>query len=214
MHLSDHWDTVHTSKASEQTSWYQPHLHTSLEWIIRAAPSRDTSIIDIGAGQSTLIDDLLADGYRNLTALDISPAALDRSRARLAASPLAEAASHVRWLAADIAYPDLAPDTLPPAAFDLWHDRAVFHFLTKSAQRQTYVTHLAASLRPSGRAILATFGPEGPQKCSGLPTMRYSAQSLAAELGPQFTLQHSALINHTTPAGAAQQFLYCDFLRA
>lgn len=210
----DHWNTIHTSKSPEQTSWYEPHLHTSLEWIIRAAPDRSASIIDIGAGQSTLIDDLLFADYRNLTALDIASAALDRSRARLAALPVAEAASHVGWLVADVAQPDLPPDTLPPAAFNLWHDRAVFHFLTEPAQRQTYIERLAASLRPSGRAILATFGPDGPQKCSGLPTMRYSADSLSAELGPQFTLQHSALIDHATPTGTTQQFLYCDFRRA
>ncbi|HUY81304.1 MAG TPA: class I SAM-dependent methyltransferase [Acidobacteriaceae bacterium] len=213
MHLREHWESVHISKSPEQTSWYQPHLHTSLEWTTRATPSRDSAIIDIGAGQSTLVDDLLAAGYRNLTILDIASAALDRSRARLAASPLAEAASRVRWLAADIAQPDLPPHALPPATFDLWHDRAVFHFLTTPAQRQSYISRLAAALIPGGHLILATFGPDGPQKCSGLPAARYSADSLSAELGPQFTLQHSALIDHTTPAGATQQFLYCDFLR-
>ena len=213
MPTRDHWNSVHTLKSPDQTSWFQPHLHTSLEWITRAVPSHDATIIDIGAGQSTLVDDLLAAGYRNITVLDFASSALDRSRARLDASPLAEAASHVRWLTADIADPDLPPDTLPPASIDLWHDRAVFHFLTAPAQRQTYTARLAASLRPSGHAILATFGPDGPQKCSGLPTMRYSAESLSAELGPAFALQHSVLIDHTTPNGATQQFLYGDFLR-
>jgi len=160
MQLREHWESVHSSKATEQTSWYQPHLRTSLEWITRVAPARNASIIDI------------------------APAALDRSRARLVALPVAEAASHVRWLAADIAQPDLALDALPPAAYDLWHDRAVFHFLTEPAQRQAYIARLAASIRPSGHTILATFGPDGPQKCSGLPTMRYSAPSLSARTRP------------------------------
>jgi SAM-dependent methyltransferase len=214
MNHRDHWESVHASRAPEQTSWYQPHLRTSLDWIVRAAPSRDAAIIDIGSGQSTLVDDLLGTGYHDLTVLDISSKALRKSQSRLAATPLAAAARSVRWLTADIAQLPLQSDPLQPASFDLWHDRAVFHFLTEPAQRHAYIANLAASLRPSGHVILATFGPDGPQQCSGLPAVHYSADSLASELGPQFALKRNALIDHTTPTGATQQFLYCNFLRA
>lgn len=211
MDLQRHWESVYHTKSPDQTSWYQPHLHTSIEWILCAAPSRDAAIIDIGAGQSTLVDDLLAAGYRKITALDISAAALARSRDRLRFSPLAAPASKVRWITADISQPQLPPNTLSKASIDLWHDRAVFHFLTEPSQRAAYLRQLTTALRPGGQIILATFAPNGPETCSGLPVRRYSAQELQAELGPQFQLEESADVNHNTPFGTTQPFVYCRF---
>lgn len=202
MDSQTHWDHVYQTKSADQTSWYQPHLHTSLEWISTAAPDRSASIIDVGGGESTLADDLLVLGYRNITVLDIAEAAVAKSRHRLG-----PAANQIKWLIADI-----TTAALPPRSYDLWHDRAVFHFLTDPAQRRAYARQLASSLRPSGHAVIATFGPEGPQKCSGLQTLRYDAESLLHELGPDFRLLESAILDHQTPFGTKQQFLYCDFL--
>jgi len=197
-----HWDHVYQTKSAGQTSWYQPHLQTSLDWIAAAAPDRSASIIDVGGGESTLADDLLVLGYRNVTVLDLSEAAIAKSQNRLGG-----ATEQINWLVADI-----TTATLPPRSYDLWHDRAVFHFLTDPAQRRSYAQRLASSLRPAGHAVIATFGPGGPEKCSGLPTSRYDAESVLHELGPDFRIAKSALVNHQTPFGTKQQFLYCDFI--
>lgn len=202
MDSQTHWDHVYQTKSAGQTSWYQPHLHASLEWIAAAAPDRSASIIDVGAGESTLADDLLALGYRNLTVLDLSEAAITKSQHRLGS-----AASQITWLTADI-----TTAALPAHTYDLWHDRAVFHFLTDPAQRRAYARQLASSLRPAAHAVIATFGPDGPQKCSGLPTRRYNADSLLHALGPDFRIAKSSLLDHHTPFGTTQQFLYCDFI--
>jgi 2-polyprenyl-3-methyl-5-hydroxy-6-metoxy-1,4-benzoquinol methylase len=197
-----HWEHVYQTKSPEATSWYQPHLRTSVEWITAAAPDRSASIIDIGAGESTLADDLLALGYRNITVLDISESALAKSQSRLGSS-----ASQIKWLPADVTIA-----ALPAHSFDVWHDRAVFHFMTEPGQRRAYMHKLAASLKPGGHAIIATFGPQGPEKCSGLPTSRYDGQTLHLELGPDFRIAKSSIIDHQTPFGTRQQFLYCDFV--
>ena len=201
MSTPEHWDRVYRTKSPPETSWYEPHLGTSLEWIAAAVPDPAAAILDAGGGESTLVDDLYARGYRALTVLDVSAAALEKSQRRLGA-----AAEAVQWIGGDI-----TEVALPWRAYDLWHDRAVFHFLTEPGKRAAYVRRLAASLKSGGHAILATFGPQGPLKCSGLDTCRYNAESLAGELGPAFRLLREALIEHTTPSGAAQQFLYCDF---
>jgi 2-polyprenyl-3-methyl-5-hydroxy-6-metoxy-1,4-benzoquinol methylase len=201
MDTQTHWDHVYQTKSAGHTSWYLPHLHTSLDWISAAAPDRSASIIDVGGGESTLADDLLALGYRNITVLDLSEAAITKSQHRLGST-----ANQINWLAADI-----TTAALPPRSYDLWHDRAVFHFLTDPAQRRAYARQLASCLRSSGHAIIATFGPEGPQRCSGLPTNRYNAASLLQELGPDFRISKSAVLDHHTPFGTTQQFLYCDF---
>ena len=202
MDSQTHWDHVYQTNSADQNSWYEPHLQTSLDWIAAAVPDRSASIIDVGGGESTLADDLLALGYRNITVLDLSAAAIAKSRHRLGS-----AASRINWLVADITTAALLPRT-----YDLWHDRAVFHFLTDPAQRRSYVQQLASSLRPAGHAIIAAFGPDGPQKCSGLPTSRYGAESLLHELGPDFRIAKSSLIDHQTPFGTTQQFLHCDFI--
>ena len=196
-----HWETVYRTKAPDAVSWYRPHLDTSLALIERAAPNRNTAVLDVGGGASTLVDDLLARGYRDLSVLDISAAALNVARERLG-----EAADKATWLVAD-----LLDAPLSQARYDLWHDRAVFHFLTEVEQRARYLRQLTRALKPGGHAVLATFGPQGPLKCSGLDTVRYDAGELARVLGDDFTLVDSTLECHATPFGTTQQFLYALF---
>lgn len=201
MGAQSHWEHIYQTKTPLQTSWYAPHLHISLEWILEAVPDRSASIIDIGGGESTLVDDLMAQGYRTLTVLDISEAALGKSQQRLG-----DLAQSVAWISGDV-----TEAAVPERAYDLWHDRAVFHFLTEPGRRAAYARRLAASLRPGGQVVMATFGPDGPQRCSGLPTLRYDAESLRRELGPGFRLVRDAVVDHQTPFGTMQQFLYCRF---
>lgn len=199
-----HWETVYRSKAPDAVSWYRPHLDTSLALIERAAPDHGAAVLDVGGGASTLVDDLLARGYRDLSVLDISAAALNVARERLG-----ETANAVTWLAADLLN---AP--LQEARYDLWHDRAVFHFLTEAEQRARYLRQLARALKPGGHAVLATFGPQGPLKCSGLDTTRYDAEGLAGVLGDGFALLDSTPESHATPSGTTQPFLYALFRKA
>jgi SAM-dependent methyltransferase len=180
-------------------SWYRSHLERSLAFIDEVAPDRDAAIVDVGGGESTLVDDLLARGYRDVTVLDIAASAIERARKRLG-----EAAARVRWLEADITTAEL-----PAHRFDVWHDRAVFHFLTDPAQRAAYVRQVLRAVRPGGHVVVATFGPEGPEKCSGLPVQRYDAPALHGEFGAAFRMIDSAVELHLTPAGATQQFTWC-----
>jgi SAM-dependent methyltransferase len=201
MNVRNHWEKIYATKSSESVSWYRAHLETSLALIERAAPARSASIIDVGGGESTLVDDLLARGYRNLTVLDVSPTAIEFTRKRLGS-----ASRQVRWLIGDI-----AEIHLEPHAYDLWHDRAVFHFLTTRERRQAYVRQVTCAVKPGGHVIVSTFGPEGPTKCSGLEVMRYDAESLHSEFGGCFRLVESSKELHQTPSGTTQQFLYCCF---
>jgi SAM-dependent methyltransferase len=194
-----HWEAVYGTKAADAVSWYAPHLNASLQYIHRAAQDKDAAIIDVGGGESTLVDDLLTAGYGKLTVLDISATALDATRQRLG-----PAGQSVRWIAADVLRADL-----PAGAFDVWHDRAVFHFLTSDEQRQRYVDQALKALKPGGFAIVGTFGPHGPDKCSGLPVARYSADELHDTFGEPFELLDSSVEQHTTPWGTRQQFVYC-----
>jgi 2-polyprenyl-3-methyl-5-hydroxy-6-metoxy-1,4-benzoquinol methylase len=198
-----HWENVYNAKAPEEMSWYEPHLATSLEWIIEAAPSHSSSIIDVGGGSSTLVDDLRLDGFRSLTVLDISPSAIAHSQARLGA-----AAAEINWVTGGVAH-----CSLPNAAFDIWHDRAVFHFLTEQEDRDSYVKQVMSAVKASGQVIIATFSINGPRSCSGLPVSRYDASSVQERFGPAFRLVKSATVTHHTPAGAAQEFLYCRMAR-
>ncbi len=199
MDTRSHWETVYRAKAPDAVSWYRPHLDRSLALIESASPDRTASIIDVGGGESTLVDDLLARGYDNLTILDVSQTALDVTRARLG-----EAGARVRWLCADVTQADL-----PAHSFDVWHDRAVFHFLIAPEQRAAYVQAAARAVRHGGHVIVSTFGPEGPTKCSGLDVVRYEAGSLHGEFGERFKLIESSKELHETPFGTTQQFLYC-----
>lgn len=204
MNTKSHWETVYETKPADAVSWYAPHLRESMRFITTAALSKDAAIVDVGGGESTLVDDLLASGYRNLTVLDISSTALEATRRRLGAP-----GESVKWIAADI-----LEAKLPANAYEVWHDRAVFHFLTSDEQRRRYVAQVLKSLRPGGFAVVGTFGPEGPDKCSGLPVSKYSAEELHGTFGEPFQLIDSALEQHTTPSGAQQQFVYCFCRRA
>ena len=199
MDAKTHWEKVYATKAPDAVSWYRRHLETSLALIERAVPVRLASIIDVGGGESTLVDDLLLRGYENITVLDVSHAAIDITKSRLSS-----AGDQVRWIVADITQIELEP-----RAYDLWHDRAVFHFLTAPDQRAAYVRQVARSVRPGGHVIVSTFGPEGPSKCSGLQVMRYDAESLHREFGVRFGLVESSTEMHRTPFETTQQFLYC-----
>ena len=194
-----HWEAVYGSKAPDAVSWYRAHLERSLQLISQSCPDKSASIIDVGGGESTLVDDLLEQGYRHLTVLDISEKALEVARQRVGAR-----ANLVSWIAADV-----TTATLPAQAYDLWHDRAVFHFLTEPEDRAAYVRQVATSVKIGGYVIVATFGPEGPVKCSGLDVVRYDADSLHRQFGAAFKLEDSATEIHHTPFGTTQQFLYC-----
>ena len=201
MPSKEHWENVYSSKATDAVSWFQPHAERSLRLIRETGVPHLASIIDIGGGASMLVDDLLAAGYSNITVLDLSAAALAASRKRLGAQ-----ANGVEWRVADITRCEL-----PQQAYDVWHDRAVFHFLTDPGDRQRYVQSLLRSLRPGGHAIIATFAEDGPEKCSGLPVMRYSADGLHEQFGASFEcLQHENELHHT-PFGTSQSFTYCHF---
>jgi SAM-dependent methyltransferase len=199
MDAQKHWEKIYTEKAPDAVSWYSPHLNASLSLIERTSVSRSAAIIDVGGGESTLVDDLLARGYENITVLDISRTAIEANERRLGS-----AAKRIHWMVADITKVELEPN-----AFDVWHDRAVFHFLTASADRAAYVRQVAHAVKPGGHVIVSTFGSEGPTRCSGLDVVRYDVDSLHAEFGGRFRLVESSKQVHRTPFGTQQQFLYC-----
>lgn len=199
MDAQNHWEKIYTEKGPTAVSWYRAHLETSLELIEQVAAARSSSIIDVGGGESTLVDDLLAREYEDITVLDISRTAIDANRKRLG-----DASRRVHWLVADIMEGDL-----PPSRYDVWHDRAVFHFLTAPGDRVAYVRQVARAVKNGGYVIVSTFGPEGPTKCSGLEVVRYDAKSLHREFGVHFRLLGSSKELHQTPFGTTQQFLYC-----
>jgi SAM-dependent methyltransferase len=200
MDTQQHWDKVYTSKSPDQMSWFRPHLETSLALIERATRGDPSaSIIDVGGGASTLVDDLIERGYPDITVLDISQTALDAAQVRLGKVP-----ESIRWLRADV-----LQASLPEHSFDVWHDRAVFHFLTTSEHQLAYVRNVVSALKLGGHIIVGTFGPEGPTRCSGLDVVRYDAEALHAEFGPRFRLVERSQEWHETPFGTQQQFLYC-----
>lgn len=197
-----HWEAVHGGKAPEETSWYQPVPHLSLSLIASTKLGPDASLIDIGGGTSLLVDHLLDQGFRDITVLDISAEALAKASRRLG-----DRAARVRWIEADVTNFD------PPRRFDLWHDRAAFHFLTDPADRRAYMAVLRKALAPGGHAIIATFAPGGPEKCSGLQIVQYDSAGLGAELGPGFDLREQRAERHVTPANREQLFNFFWFQR-
>ena len=199
MDHKQHWEQIYSTKPSDAVSWFQDHADQSLRLIHNTRLGRNAAIIDVGAGASTLVDDLLAEGYTDLTVLDLSPAALMVAKQRLA-----QHAECVRWAEGDVTRAEF-----PVHRFDIWHDRAVFHFLTEPADRQAYVEQVVRSVRPGGHVIVATFAEDGPEKCSGLPVVRYQPESLHAEFGDAFLLVGHEKEAHHTPSGAVQQFVYC-----
>lgn len=198
--MQDHWSGVYSTKAADSVSWFQDEPTLSLE-LIRQSCAPPARVIDVGGGASFLVDRLLAEGYTPAV-LDISSEPLQLVQARLGA-----AAARVGWIVADVT------KYVAPEPWDVWHDRAVFHFLTEAQDRAAYREAVLGSTGAGSTVIIATFGPEGPTRCSGLPTMRYAPAQLAAELGAGFELREHRLELHHTPSGAAQQFVYCRFVR-
>ena len=192
-----HWDSVYDAKSFTEVSWYQETPAKSLESIAVTGIGRDGAVLDAGGGASLLVDHLLEDGFTDLTVLDISDKALQQTRDRLGAK-----SSRVNWIVSDILR------FTPERQYNLWHDRAVMHFLTDPGDRERYVEVVRNALLDTGFLVLATFGPDGPQQCSGLRTTRYNVDMTAELLGPDFELQGFELVMHETPARAAQQFLY------
>ena len=201
MARDEHWNRVHGKLKPGETSWHQTHLALSLKLIEQLNLPRSAAIVDVGAGSSTLVDDLLARGFSDLTVLDCSSTALDVTRSRLL-----DQGTQIDWLVADVTATDL-----PRSRFDLWHDRAVFHFLTKPSDRAAYRRSLERALRPDGHLIVATFAPTAPERCSGLPVVRYDADSLQREFAPAFRLVATHEEAHRTPSGKLQEFIYCHF---
>ncbi|WP_091391037.1 class I SAM-dependent methyltransferase [Microbulbifer marinus] len=199
MKEKNHWEKVYSSKSEDEVSWFQEHAEVSVRLIEQTGASKSANIIDVGGGASKLVDDLLDRGYDNLTVLDLSAEALAKARRRLGAK-----ADKVRWLEANILEIDL-----PNQAYDVWHDRAVFHFLTDERERKAYVDAVLCAVKPGGHVIVATFAEDGPETCSGLPVVRYSADQLHGEFGAPFDLLGQEREEHHTPAGVVQCFVYC-----
>ena len=199
MKSKEHWENIYATKATDAVSWYQEHAELSLRLIRETGVPLDSAIIDVGGGASTLVDDLLRSGFQNVSVLDLSAAALEATQKRLGPD-----AKRVTWLEADI-----TQARLPVNAYDVWHDRAVFHFLTEADQRVAYVKAVLCSVKPGGHVIVATFAQDGPTQCSGLPVVRYSADELHDEFGDHFVLLRHDKEQHPTPFGTVQQFVYC-----
>jgi trans-aconitate methyltransferase len=197
-----HWRKVYKEKGEKQVSWFQEKPAISLELIHGIGVKQNSAIIDIGGGASRLVDVLVRDGYRDLTVLDLSDDAVAITRSRLA-----ERAVLVKWIVADMT------EWEPSREYDLWHDRAAFHFLTEAADRAAYLDRMRQAIRPGGHTIIGTFAIDGPERCSGLPVMRYDATLLSAALGRAFALIGTRRHDHTTPAGGVQQFLFSVFRR-
>lgn len=203
MSQTDHWQRAYSTQAADQLGWYAPHLRTSMAWIAALDLPPDAPILDVGGGASTLVDDLLGAGFEAVSVLDLSERALSTARVRLG-----DRADSVAWLQGDV-----TRVALPSRHFVLWHDRATFHFLVEPEHRRSYRDRLRAALRIGGHLIMATFAPEAPPQCSGLPVQRYDVAELACTLGPGFELVHHQTEVHTTPWGLEQMYLYCQFRR-
>jgi SAM-dependent methyltransferase len=194
----EYWDEVYRSKSPDSVSWYRPHLERSLAWIDRCGLDPRAHVVDVGGGASTLVDDLLARGFERISVADLSAEALAHTRSRLG-----DTARSVQWIVGDA-----TTSLFDEGSVDLWHDRAVFHFLTEPVRRDAYIEALRRSIRPGGFAIIATFGPNGPARCSRLPVTRYATSDIAAALGVGFELVEQADEAHTTPSGMVQHFAY------
>jgi ubiquinone/menaquinone biosynthesis C-methylase UbiE len=199
-----HWENVYSTKGEADVSWFQETPAISLELLALAGATPGDAVIDIGGGASRLVDSLVDQGFSDVTVLDLSEAALAAARARLGGKGDA-----VEWIAADATA--WAPRE---AAYDIWHDRAAFHFLTEPAEQRAYLDRLERGLRKGGRVIMGTFAPDGPEKCSGLPVARHDAATLQALLGAGFTLVDHRRHEHATPWGSLQKFQFSTFRRA
>ncbi len=198
----EHWDAIYARKSEEEVTWFEPAAARSLELITRCNLPHDARIIDVGGGASRLVDGLLERGFDDVAVLDVSREALDKSRARLG-----EGARRVRWIVGDVTVFD------PTERYALWHDRAVFHFLTSPSDRAAYVRVLERAVVPGGRVIIGTFAVDGPERCSGLEVVRYDGPAIAAALGPSFSLVEALRHEHVTPAGKVQSFTFACLAR-
>jgi SAM-dependent methyltransferase len=198
-----HWEKVYASKRENEVSWFQENPAPSLDLIAKTAATTASSVIDVGGGASRLVDALIENGFRAVTVLDLSDAALMAAKARLGSR-----AEQVQWVVADVT--EWEPHGL---AYDIWHDRAAFHFLTEEPDRMAYVARLIKALKPGGHAIICTFAPDGPERCSGLPVARYDAQSLRRVAGDAFELIETLRHEHRTPWGSEQHFQFSLFRR-
>jgi 2-polyprenyl-3-methyl-5-hydroxy-6-metoxy-1,4-benzoquinol methylase len=198
-----HWDNVYGTKAEREVSWFEKTPIISLDLIHATGVAADASIIDVGGGASRLVDALLDEGFASITVLDVSDKALATSKARLGAQ-----GAKVHWTAADVTVWE------PSQAYDLWHDRAAFHFLTDPQDRAAYAQRVLRAVRPGGHVIIGTFAVNGPERCSGLPVVRHSAASLGQMLGPSFEPVESRTHAHHTPAAAVQRFQFSRFRRS
>ena len=198
-----HWEGVYTARGEKEVSWYQDSPAPSLELIALAGASRGSRIIDIGGGASRLVDHLLAQNFERVTVLDLSAAALEAAKARLGGK-----AKKVRWEVSDVTQWN------PPANYDIWHDRAAFHFLTATADQSAYADRVRRAVKAGGHVIIGTFAPDGPERCSGLPIVRHDAASISAILGPDFDLIDTRRHDHVTPWNAVQRFQFSMFRRA
>jgi len=194
---TDHWDQVYSNKEPDELSWYQVRPEISLRLIAETGVQHDDPVLDAGGGAATLVDSLQTQGFSDITVLDISAAAIGRARARMG-----DKAETIHWITSDVTA------FTPQREYALWHDRAVFHFLVEPRDRERYVDTVLAALRPRGHLILATFGPDGPQRCSGLDTRRYGIEQLRLIFDERFELKDYELQDHVTPAGSSQQFIY------
>ena len=202
MSRESHWNAIYRAKREQDLSWFEGVPATSLAMIEAAGLTTDSCVIDVGGGESRLVDALLARGLHCLAVLDVSAEALRHARARLGAQ-----SDLVTWIEADVT----GNWQLKP--MDIWHDRAVFHFLTDSEDRNRYCAHVRGTLKPHGSAIIATFALDGPPSCSGLPVVRYSPETLVAEFGADFSLVEARSYRHVTPRGEEQSFQYSRLLR-
>jgi 2-polyprenyl-3-methyl-5-hydroxy-6-metoxy-1,4-benzoquinol methylase len=197
-----HWQNVYATKAEKEVSWFQENPTPSLDLIAATGIRRDADIIDVGGGASRLVDSLLERGFHRIAILDLSANALGEAKKRLG-----RRADEIDWIAADVTSWE------PSSTYDLWHDRAAFHFLTEAADRDAYVVRLKKAVRASGNVIIATFAADGPERCSGLPIVRYDPEAVASALGPEFDLVESRRHDHITPGGNTQRFQFSRFFR-
>jgi len=198
----EHWQKVYASRSAEEMSWFEPEPFLSLDLLLAPSLTKDAAILDVGGGASRLPDALLDRGFTQISVLDIADSALEQSRLRLGPR-----ASQVRWITANITRWE------PDSAYAAWHDRAVFHFLTDPEDRQAYIAAMQKALLPGGLVVIGTFSTLGPERCSGLPVQRYSAQSLAGELGDAFRWTATRKLEHMTPSGQMQHFQFSRFVR-
>jgi 2-polyprenyl-3-methyl-5-hydroxy-6-metoxy-1,4-benzoquinol methylase len=198
----DHWERVYQKQSPTEVGWYQAYPERSLKLINNSCVGTSCRIIDVGGGTSILSEHLLDQGYTRITVLDISGNSIEKAK-----SQLGDSSNRITWIEADVTKHSLVEQ------YDIWHDRAVFHFLTKAEGRKDYIASLNQALKLHGQLIMATFSLDGPSKCSGLSVARYSPETLQNELGDNFNLVESLSENHVTPSGVSQNFIFCRFIK-